>query len=107
MTALVIASVDSGTAWMVGIMVLIAVGVLLPHLGAYRPAKETVKRTIAAVLVAGMVGTIGATVARADEPEFVILNPCAGLTPADLGWWLHGCIFLPRRSRRRLARRTR
>jgi hypothetical protein len=107
MTALVITSWMDGLSLIVAVPLVMAFGVLLPHLGAYRPAKDAAKRVIAALLFASIVGTIGATVVRADDDDFVMLNPCANLTPGDVEWWLRGCIFLPRRrSVRRRAGRT-
>jgi len=110
MTALVIASTGwDGLLTVIGIMITLAIGVLLPHLGSYRPAKDAVKRVIAAVIVASALGTIGAAVVHADDDdEFVMMNRCPNLTPSDLEWWVRGCMFLPRRKRavRRRAGRT-
>lgn len=86
MTALVMASSESsGVALMVGLMITLAVGVLLPHLGAYRPAKDTVKRILAAALIAGLTATIGSVVVRANDDEFVI--SCEDRCLAIECWW--------------------
>ena len=52
MTAVVMVTGVSGWIPMIGLAVTIAVGVLIPHLCAYKPAKETAKRIGGAVLLA-------------------------------------------------------
>ena len=88
---------------LVGLAVTIAVAVLAAHWGAYRPQ---VKRLIAASLTASvLVATVAAPIVRAED-EFVMMNPCSQYEPWSAMWIYHLCM-LPRRSRRRLARRTR
>jgi hypothetical protein len=83
----VVASSGLSLQLSVGIAIGIAIGILIAQLGSPR-----VKRFAAAALVAiALVPTLS-IVTRADN-EFVITNPCKGLTPSDWEWWLFGCLW--------------
>ncbi len=105
MIALAFAS-SSSLVLLVGLAATAAAIVLIAHWGAYRPQ---VKRMIAAGLIAALLCVIAAPAVRADDGEFVILNPCTYYEPWSVPWVLAGCwIPLPRRKRRLpLVRRPR
>jgi len=91
MTAMVIVSVwPDALATAGGLSVSMALAVLIAHLAAYRPTK--VKRVLVAVVTIGILGTVGATVARADD-EVVITDPCKNLTTSDPMYWVLGCFW--------------
>ena len=84
MTAVVMVTGVSGWIPMIGVMVILGLGVLIPHLGAYKAAKETAKRVIAAALVAGLTATVGGVSLRAYD-DFVI--SCDDRCAAIECWW--------------------
>jgi hypothetical protein len=71
-----------------GIGIIAAALVLIAHL-----ARPKVQRFIAACALVCAFAGVARVVLRADEPGFVITNPCKGLTPSDLEWWIYGCMW--------------
>lgn len=70
----------------VGIAVGIAIGILIAQLGSAR-----VKKFGIALVLVFTIATAFGHVMYADD--FVILDPCKGLTPSDWQWYAYGCFW--------------
>ncbi len=72
----------------VGIAVGIAVGVLISQLRSPKVKKFTaIGLLLFSFLAFGIQHVIHA------DDDFVIQNPCKGLTPSDAEWWIYGCFW--------------
>jgi hypothetical protein len=80
--------VEALRVFALGLGVAAALVVLIAHL-----ARPKVQRCLAACLLVFLFVGIARVALRADDGDFVITDPCKGLTPSDWEYWAYGCFW--------------